>query len=184
MILEEVGGGMEFSPEEFEADPGIKRASATLPVQIYLNLIRAAERLGDEMRRFHSQHGLTQPQFNVLRILYASEGTGVSCQRISDNLVNRDPDVTGLVDRLVRTGLVVRHRDPSDRRRVLVFLTRAGVELVERVTPAGVARHHKQFADLTAADRRELNRLLKEVLERPFVVPIGDAGGDQQGQRP
>ncbi|MCL7959857.1 MAG: MarR family transcriptional regulator [marine benthic group bacterium] len=127
------------------------------------------------MQRLHRANGLTQTQFNVLRILYRAGNSGVSCQDVSDGLISRDPDVTGLVDRLEQKGLVERVRDPEDRRRVLVFLTAAGAELTERLTPLGVARHRAQFGHLSAAELRELNRLLAKVLEHPSAAPPGSS---------
>ena len=158
----------EGADTTYKVKKAIRDASKKLPVRTYLNIMRIQERLVDEMQNLHRANGLTQAQFNVLRIVYCVGGQGVPCKDIGERLVNRDPDVTGLIDRLSAAGWVERVRDTEDRRRVLVHLTDAGRDLIERTTPALVRRHYAQFAHLSGAELEELNHLLvKARSDRP-----------------
>ncbi len=80
-----------------------------------------------------SQYGLTMPQFFVLKAISRSEQER-AMRELARETHQVSATVTGIVDRLVRDGLVERHRDSEDRRVVLVCLTPAGRELVERVS--------------------------------------------------
>lgn len=73
---------------------------------------------------------LTPVQYNVLRILRGAGPTGLLAREISERLITRSPDVTRLVDRLVKRGLVDRSADPSDRRAVRVFITAEGLACI------------------------------------------------------
>ena len=74
---------------------------------------------------------LTTQQYNALRILRGSHPTKLSCGEISERMIDRDPDVTRLVDRLAKRGLVTRSRSRQDRRVVEVGITEKGLALVK-----------------------------------------------------
>src|SRR5580765_6665959 len=73
---------------------------------------------------------LTLHQYNVLRILRGSHPAGLPSGEIASRMVTRDPDITRLVDRLERRGLVMRLRGREDRRVVQVQITANGLELL------------------------------------------------------
>src|SRR6266550_4716394 len=56
---------------------------------------------------------------------------GRSCSEIAERMINRDPDITRLIDRLERRGLVQRAREEKDRRVVIARITPAGLELLK-----------------------------------------------------
>ena len=73
---------------------------------------------------------LSHARYNALRILRGSSDTGLSCTEIGERLLLAPPDVTRLIDPLVRLGLVSRAPNPTDRRVVLQRLTPEGSELL------------------------------------------------------
>jgi len=107
-----------------------------------------------------SQLGVTVPQFAVLRLIH-QRGGRPTMTALADAMLLRCATLTGIVDRLVRTGLAVRGRDPEDRRRVLVELTARGTELVAQARNAREARVLKTLEHLTPEEAQELLRLLK-----------------------
>ena len=72
---------------------------------------------------------LTNTQYNVLRILRGSHPAKLACSDIAERMIERDPDVTRLIDRLATRGLVTRSRSRRDRRVVEVGLTDKGLML-------------------------------------------------------
>ena len=114
--------------------------------------------IGASLRRQH----VTAAQFNALLVLRAAGAGGLLMGEIGQRLVVTKSNVTGLVDRLERQGLVARgeHRD---RRATVVRLTPAGVRLLNRTVP----RHAEQLAGLTGclsgAEKRVLIRLLTKL---------------------
>jgi DNA-binding MarR family transcriptional regulator len=128
--------------------------------EAHLNLARTHEFLSGHFARFFKQHGLSWTQYNILRILKGQGGEGVACQEIGDQMVTLVPDVTRLVDRLTEAGLVERHRTPKDRRVVLVALTEAGSQLLDRLEQPVLELHEHTLGHLTIAELNALSLLL------------------------
>lgn len=109
------------------------RPFVSLPEEAFLNLQRTASALLQALTRFLRTHDLTPTQYNVLRILRGSHPETLTCGDIGNRMVTPDPDVTRLLDRLEKRGLVTRTRDTVDRRVVRATITEGGLELLERL---------------------------------------------------
>ena len=92
-----------------------------------------ASRLSEE--RLFKPAGITDQQFNVLRILKGGPKAGYLIREIRSRMISRSADVPRLVDRMVRANLVARCEDPTDRRGCLVRLTPEGEALEARLAP-------------------------------------------------
>ncbi|MFI5370126.1 MAG: MarR family winged helix-turn-helix transcriptional regulator [Candidatus Eisenbacteria bacterium] len=136
------------------------------PVQeAVLNLMVAAASLDDRMSEALAPHGITPAQYNVLRILRGASPDGYARCEIARRALRRAPDLTRLIDRLERRRLVGRARSEADRRRSVTRITRRGLELLERATPA-VRAVQSGIADrLNERDARELSRLCELLYE-------------------
>jgi DNA-binding MarR family transcriptional regulator len=152
------------------ADPAGPRA---LDHAAFLALVRTAAVLGDDLDRLLAPHGLSQPQYNVLRILRGAGGDGLCRHEIRDRLLSRMPDVTRLVDRLEESGLAERVRDAVDRRVVRTTITDAGRVLLGQLDAPVAAEHARQFGHLSTEEVGRLVALLDAVRQRP-----GLAGGE------
>src|SRR6187551_449159 len=98
--------------------------------EILLALRMAAARVVEPWARFlKTTAQLTTHQYNVLRILRGSHPARLACSDIAERMIERDPDITRLVDRLERRGLAVRSREGQDRRVITTRITPAGLEL-------------------------------------------------------
>lgn len=133
----------------------------TLDHDAFLALLQAHEALHAEAQQCFKAAGLTDAQFNTLRILLRGPEEGCSCQQIGDQLLRRVPDVTRLLDRMERDGLLTRERSTADRRVVLVRITALGQERAEALYQPLADLHARQFAHLSRAEAGELNRLLR-----------------------
>ncbi len=102
-------------------------------VEAFLALQRTASLLMQKFSQNLRAYELTPTQYNVLRILRGARPEALTCSTIGDRLVTPGPDVTRLVDRLVRRGLVDRRRDSHDRRVVRVRIDAAGVSLLAQL---------------------------------------------------
>jgi DNA-binding MarR family transcriptional regulator len=111
--------------------------------------------------------GLRPQQHQALLAIRALGGrSGPTIGELAEHLLIRHHSAVGLVDRLVRMGLVVRRTSESDRRQVHVLLTTHGADILE---------------ELTAAHRRELQRIgpeLRDLLER---ITADAARGSHRG---
>ena len=139
----------------------------TTPTELFLAAVRARDRLTEDAAALLRVHGLTSAQYNVLRILRGAESkaqrgaTGLPCRVIGERLLTRGPDVTRLVDGLLRAGWVERARASADRRVVEVRLLPAARRLLEDLDEPVRDLHERQFARLTDAEREQLLGLLE-----------------------
>src|ERR1700726_5117737 len=83
---------------------------------------------------------LSSTQYNVLRILRGAP-QGLPCGEIAGRMITRDPDVTRLLDRMEKRGLISRARDSRDRRLVLARSSAEGLKLVKRLEEPVQQRH-------------------------------------------
>lgn len=123
-----------------------------------LSLLVAAGQVRDRLERTCAEHGITLGQFNVLRILRGEPAGHPRCE-IARRLVERSPDVTRLIDRLERAGLVERARSESDRRLSLSRITRKGLRVLDDIRPAFDQAFDEIGARLPPRDAKELSRL-------------------------
>jgi len=140
--------------------------------EVLLGLRMAVARVVEPWARFlKTTAQLTTHQYNVLRILRGSHPTRLACSDIAERMIERDPDITRLIDRLERRGLVRRSRSRQDRRVVEVGMTDKGLVLV-RGLDAHVQRLPKALLGHLGAERvRQLATLLEAVISELGTFP-------------
>ncbi len=99
-----------------------------------LELLRTADTVWDASRTFFERWDLGPSQFNVLNLLRLYPA-GLTQTELSRELIMHRSNVTGLLDRLERRGLVARREVAADRRAYNVVLTPAGVRLLRDILP-------------------------------------------------
>ena len=104
--------------------------SQSLPLMLY----RALDVVMPEFRKIFAEHGLTEQQWRILRVLWEEDKQPLLI--VAEKTLLPSPSLVGIVDRLERDGLVMRRRSQADRRVVFVSLTKAGAGLEEAVSPA------------------------------------------------
>lgn len=129
--------------------------------EAFLNVLRTANALSQGAGELLKQHDLTQTQYNVLRILRGAGQKGLTAGEVGERMITRDPDVTRLLDRLEKRGLVERWRCTEDRRVVWTRITPAGVEAIAPLDRPVTELHVAQLSHL---GRDRLNQLI-ELLE-------------------
>jgi DNA-binding MarR family transcriptional regulator len=136
--------------------------------ELNLNLQRTVGLLSRPMLRFLKAHGLSPAQYNILRILRGQTDGQLACSQIGLRMVTREPDVTRLLDRLEKDGLVGRVRSDTDRRVVRISITTAGRSLLVELDEPMRQIHRNSLGHLTRAEIREMNRLLVKA-RQPFL---------------
>ena len=106
----------------------------SLEEEVHIQVLTAANAANRVVTEALRPSQLSISQFNVLRILRGARPEAMPAGRIAERMVNRDPDLTRLLDRLEANGLVEKARDTKDRRVVNVRITPAGLELVEKAS--------------------------------------------------
>jgi DNA-binding MarR family transcriptional regulator len=135
------------------------RAFPSLASEAIISLAVAAEHLDQVTEAVCQRHGLTGDQYNVLRILRGVHPEGHPRCEVARRMIHRSPDVTRMLDRLCRQGIVSRTRNSEDRRESIATITRAGLALLERVDPDLEQAHAELTAPLSEPELRRLSRL-------------------------
>ncbi len=148
------------------ASPRTRTPRTRAQYEAYTGLLQAAERLQREFAELFKARDLSPAQYNVLRILRGAEPLGATSGEVADRLINPDPDVTRLLDRLEKRGLVARTRETKDRRVVRTRITGAGLALLDELDEPVDALHETQFGHLGERRLAALGRLLQEVRAR------------------
>jgi DNA-binding MarR family transcriptional regulator len=150
-LQDEIKQSKPFTSLEQEAMLGIARTDALLSYSIIEAL---------------KPYDVTPAQYNVLRILRGAGNNGLCREDIRERLVAQVPDVTRLLDRLERAGLVERARDTVDRRLVNTRITHAGLELLRKLDKPISDAHAEQLGHLTKTELRTLIALLEKARQQ------------------
>jgi DNA-binding MarR family transcriptional regulator len=127
----------------------------------FLDLLRTTDMLSRGLVTILKPEDLSSTQYNVLRILRGAP-EGLPCGEIAKRMITRDPDITRLLDRLEKFGLISRSREARDRRTVMARITGAGLKLLARLDEPIQEAHRKQLGHLG----RERLRLLTDLLRQ------------------
>ncbi len=150
------------------AHPAAKPKTTSWPEEMaYLELLRTADMLSRNLSDLLKTEDLSSTQYNVLRILRGAPD-GLPCGEIGSRMITRDPDITRLLDRLEKRGLISRHRETKDRRMVMARITPDGIQLLSRMDEPVRAAHRAQLGHLGRERLKDLTELLQ--------VARGDAG--------
>jgi DNA-binding MarR family transcriptional regulator len=126
----------------------------------FLELARTCDRLSRRLASVLKGADLSATQYNVLRILRGAP-EGLACGEIAGRMITRDPDVTRLLDRLEKRGLIARCRESKDRRMVLTRITPEGLQALAELDQPIQDVHRQQLGHLGQNRLRALGELLR-----------------------
>ncbi len=143
-------------------------------VSLWVRLLESHNLVLGEVRRKLAD-ATTMPRFDLLANLEREDGQTLAA--LSRRMLVTAGNLTGLVDRAERDGVVERRADPRDRRLSRVYLTPKGRELIVELLPKHAEEIGALFEELDPADKRELRRLLGKLRDSLANKLIGGAGG-------
>jgi DNA-binding MarR family transcriptional regulator len=129
-----------------------------------VGLLRTNDLFQYRFGQLFREYGLTQPQYNVLRVLRA-EGGPLPCLEIAARMITVVPAITSLIDKLETRGLVTRERCTADRRVWYVALAAAGTKLLKQMDAPVMAMHEMLCKGLSVSECQQLIRLLEKARE-------------------
>jgi DNA-binding MarR family transcriptional regulator len=147
--------------------PRTARVLLPLQDQAFIALQKTADALGQQTEHLLKANGLTSAQYNVLRILRGAEPEGLACSDIGERMISHDPDMTRLLDRMEKHGLITRQRQTDDRRVIKTRITFKGLDSLRRLDQPIRDLHRRQFSHISAARLRGLTALLEEIRRSP-----------------
>ncbi len=164
----------------------LRRAARDFPdleptaVEVTMHLARTNDLLLRTVEKNLARYGLTQARFGVLMALLANHRQGAEAVPLTPSLLAERTAVTpatmtGLVDSLVKDGLVQRIEDPEDRRKIIIRLAPRAHALLARILPGHFRQMAAMCGTLTRSERKQLAGLLEKLAGG--VTAAGDVAG-------
>ena len=143
------------------------KSASSLEQEAYLSLLRTADALARGAEEVIKPFGLSGTQYNILRILRGAGPNGLCCHEAAERMLTHDPDITRLLDRLQKRGLIARARESEDRRIITARIAREGLRILAKLDGPIAEFHRRQWGRL---GKRRL-RLLLGLLSAARVTP-------------
>src|ERR1700679_2188293 len=132
------------------------RPFASVQQEAFLSILRTASELSHAADKFLRKFGITQQQYNVLRILHGAGAEGLCRNEISARMVAATPDMSRLLDRIEKFGWITRKRAEDDRRQVSTFIAESGQKLLTVIEDPVHEQVHRLFEGIKSSDLKML----------------------------
>jgi len=132
----------------------------------FINLTYTVKLLSHEFHKSLKAHGLTEPQYNVLRILRGFRiQAPLSIGFIKQRMLDKDSDISRIVNRLFEKGLLSRKENLDDRRQKSVEITTKGMELLDKMFSCE-QKADTLLKNLSMDEVKQLNYLIDKIREK------------------
>lgn len=125
--------------------------------KVVINLIFTANWLQAQQQEYFKTFGITGTQYNILRILKGQHPKSISGTEIKSRMLDRNSDVSRLLDRLTTKNLITKKTCPNDKRASDVLITPSGLALLEQINKNQI---HNKILSLSDEDAAVLSDLL------------------------
>jgi DNA-binding MarR family transcriptional regulator len=130
-------------------------------MRAFLNLMVTGAWLQGRMNSMLKPYGITEPQYNVLRILRGQHGAAMNLYEIGDRMVYPTSNVSRIVDKLLTKEYVVRQTCEGNRRRVDISITDAGLGLLDDLQPVFDESFQEFVSKLSVTEAIRLSEALE-----------------------
>ena len=140
----------------------LKQRFVNIHKRAQLNIMYSGNWLVDRAKEVLKPMGITHQQFNILKILKGKYPNSCASYNIKEVMLDKGPDITRLIDRLIEKQLVKRTVCKENRRKLDIILSDKGLVLVNKIEPY----MRKKFLDqkrITNKEASELNRILDKM---------------------
>lgn len=139
------------------------KANWSMQKKTVLNISYSGIWMKDAVTSALKPFDISVEQFNVLRILRGQKGKPVNLQDIQERMVSKMSNTTRLVDKLILKGFVERFICAKNRRKVEIFITEAGLKLLNEVDPIIEQTENGLTSALNQQELETLNHLLTKI---------------------
>lgn len=144
-----------------DLDKSIKTRFENNKHRMLANIVFTANWLKNNMNEFIAPYGLSNQQFNILRIL-RGKGDWMTMNDIKNVMIDKSPHTTRMVTKLMDKGWVKRKRSSKDRRVVFVSITPAGLDLLSELD--GKSKDVMGFLDsISMEEAQKVNQILDKM---------------------
>lgn len=118
--------------------------------------------LSNQLRDVFKNHQLTPQQYNVLRILRGKYPEALNPSDIKSVMLDKNPDLTRLCDRLLTRNLISRCIDGDNRRKMNIKITDLGLKMLDQIDPM-MEEFNQKVATITEQEAEILSNLLDKL---------------------
>jgi len=129
-----------------------------------LSIIRSGHRLTDEVSLALKEYEISEPQFNVMRILRGAKGQPYTVQDISARMIQRSSNVTRIIDKLLKRGFVERRECASNRRKMDILITSKGLQYLKKLDKKLNSFHKNYKNNLSEKEQKTLCKLIHKLI--------------------
>ncbi len=133
-----------------------------------INLLFTANWLNEQIGKMLSDEGVTQQQYNILRILRGST-TPLSTLKIRERMLDKMSDTSRIVDRLIAKELVLKNTCEKDKRLVDITLTPKGLSLVDQLDQYN-ERIDALLKGINESEAQLMNQILDKIRTDPKAL--------------
>lgn len=132
---------------------------------LVVGLLRIGNQLNDALNLLVKRHGISLPQFNVLRILRGQKGTPANLSTINKRMIHKMSNTTRLIDKLMDKQLVNRKICESNRRKIEIEITDKGLELLSQLDEKITKKEAQLTANLNEKEKEKLIALVQHLIQ-------------------
>ena len=133
-----------------------------LTTKTVINIMYTSRFIEKSIDRFR-QHDITMQQYNVMRILRGQNGNPANLSTLQERMIDKSSNTTRLVDKLIAKGLVERSICAQNRRKVEIFITKKGLDLLTELDPMTENANKEILKHLNKTELETLNNLLDKL---------------------
>ena len=138
--------------------------SKSIHTKAYFNFLKTGSWIEERIKETLKPFNLTHAQLNVLHTLMYHDPSPVSANELKESILVSNPDVTRLLDRLVKKNFVLRNTCPENRRKIDISLTDSGRKLFKEAHIAAKQALGNFFENkITEDEATELRRILHKI---------------------
>ena len=128
-----------------------------------LSVVFTGAWISDRTNSLLKPFGISEHQFNVLRIVRGQKGQPINMLEVQDRMIYRTSNTTRMVEKLKQKGLLIRQECAVNRRKVEIFITENGLELLNEIEPILRNNSELMFKNLSLEESTKLGDLLDKL---------------------
>ena len=148
-----------MSDNAYKSDMGIDE-------RVMMAMVRIAERFKKNSSAVVKKWGLTFPQYNVLRVLDASENGQNTMRSVNRIMLVSSANMTGIAKRLEKNGFIIRTSDPNDDRLKRLQITPDGIQVLKDISDRKERSLRRYLMKYSDEQKSALMETLREILEQ------------------
>ena len=136
--------------------------------KLVVNLYLTYTRINEPFHELLKEYGVTATQFNVLRILRGQKQNPASIGLIKERMIERNSDVSRIIDRLLKKKLIERSENKMDRRQKDIIISQQGLDLLAVIMEKD-EKLDAVFKHVSVDEVNIMNDLLDKLRDSPLL---------------